>query len=81
VEADPTFLSTGEWQRRFGTHKVFVCADPDELTGTVGRLRDGTSLGTPLLLAVLATFSRSSCNLSRPEPKGGRRWGVGVPAR
>jgi hypothetical protein len=49
-------LSTEELQRRFGVHKVFVCDDPDDLAGALGRLREGTHLGTPLRIAVLATL-------------------------
>jgi hypothetical protein len=35
---------------------VFVRADPDDLPGALSRLREGTSLWTPLRMAVLGTF-------------------------
>jgi hypothetical protein len=34
----------------------FVRADPDDLAGALGRLHEGTRLGTPLRLAVPATL-------------------------
>jgi hypothetical protein len=63
-------------QRRFGAHKVFLRADPDDLAGALGRLREGTSLLMPLLMAVLATLMVEgllASSLGRKGQTGGRK--------
>jgi hypothetical protein len=52
-EADPSSLSREELQARFGKQPFFVCDNPDDVTGTIRRLREGRSLWELFLAAVL----------------------------
>jgi hypothetical protein len=55
-ESEAAYLTSEELKRRFGEHPLLICDDPEDLAGTLNRLREGTSLWTPLLLAVLVVL-------------------------
>jgi hypothetical protein len=55
-ESDPACLSAEELKSRFGNRPVEVCAEPEELAATMERLREGISLRTWLLSAVLVAL-------------------------
>ena len=53
-EADPAQISQEELKNRFGRQPLLFCDDPDDLAGTIHRLREGKSLWEFFLAAVLA---------------------------
>jgi hypothetical protein len=52
-EADPTALTSEDLKARFGPHPLLFCENPEDLAGTVRRLREGESLWEWFLSAVL----------------------------
>jgi hypothetical protein len=53
AESDPATVTRADLQTRFGTRPLLFCEHPDELAGTIERLREGTSLWEWFLAAVL----------------------------
>ena len=53
AESDPATLTQAELQARLGTRPLLFCANPNDLAGTIERLREGTSLWEWFLAAVL----------------------------
>jgi hypothetical protein len=53
-ECDPAVVTAEELKGRFGKHPFVVCENPDDLAGTIHRLREGKSLWEVFLAAVLA---------------------------
>jgi hypothetical protein len=53
-ECDPAVTTAEELKGRFGRHPFVVCDNPDDLAGTIHRLREGKSLWEVFLAAVLA---------------------------
>ncbi|MFI5459323.1 MAG: BatA domain-containing protein [Isosphaerales bacterium] len=55
-ESDPATLSREELQARFGPHPLVYCERPEDLSGAIHQLREGTNLWEGLLAAVLAAL-------------------------
>jgi len=55
-ESDPATLSREELQARFGPHPLLYCETPDDLTGAIHQLREGTNLWEGFLAAVLVVL-------------------------
>ena len=53
-ECDPAVTTAEELKGRFGKHPFVVCENPDDVAGTIHRLREGKSLWEVFLAAVLA---------------------------
>ena len=53
AESDPAAVTQAELQARFGTRPLLFCANPNDLAGTIERLREGTSLREWFLAAIL----------------------------
>jgi hypothetical protein len=56
AESDSASVTPQELQARFGTRPLLICERPEELTGMIARLRDGTGLRDAFLMAVLAAL-------------------------
>jgi hypothetical protein len=53
VNIDPATVTQADLQARFGTRPLLFCGSPNDLAGTIERLREGTSLWEWFLAAVL----------------------------
>jgi len=53
-ESDPAELTSEEVKARFGKRPLMVCDNPEDVAGTIQRLREGKSLWEVFLWAVLA---------------------------
>ncbi|MFO0892557.1 MAG: hypothetical protein U0790_25870 [Isosphaeraceae bacterium] len=71
AESDPAVATPQELRARFGTQPLLICERPEDLAGTVSRLREGTSLRDGFLLAVLVglVLEVFLANRHRPPPE------------
>lgn len=68
-ESSPVKISPEELKDRFGPTDVFIADNPEDLSGTFKTLREGKSLWTPFLAAVLIVLVFETFLSNRLSPK------------
>jgi hypothetical protein len=79
-ECDPAVTTAEELKGRFGQHPFVVCENPDDVAGTIHRLREGKSLWEVFLAAVLAGLVLEAFLANRVAGKPGDPEAEGRPA-